>query len=541
MPTSRRTSRLVLAVAAALAAAIPASASATTRYVAPGGTSAGTCPAAAPCSYTYVFKGAGSQAGDTVLLGAGTYDVGSIGLTIDRPLDVAADPAAATRPKVRTTLNNASAVAVMAGGWGSTIDGLDIEATSTVNGNALAVAGKVAVTDVNLSCGYRCVTESSGNARITLEDSHVKMSGGGTDALELANGGTIRRTSIDVTGGGFAGLIQGQGSLVEDSTVTSDSGGLVIGAGSAADPVVVQRVSVRAAGVAVRSAGRSLVRDSLLVSTGWQGVGLDAFGLGKTTARNVTAIALGAQSTGLLAENDYISQTPGTLDALNSIARGTAADVSGTPAKPSSPASVVHIAYSNFHTYGPSTIDHGHRQSAAPGFVDPTSGDYRLAAGSPAIDAGDAAATGIGPTDLAGAARNQGEAPDLGAFESKPVVKPPVKPPVEPPVKPPVKADHTAPVRSKVKLLRARGGRTRIRFVLSERATVRVVVRRRGLKRAQVRTIRKLSVTGRPGANLKKLRRRIGRPGRYSLTLTAIDPTGNRSLRIVRKLRVAAH
>jgi hypothetical protein len=66
MSILRRTSRICV-LAAVLAIAAPAVASAATRYVAPGGVSSGACGAAAPCSYTYVFNGAGSQSGDTVV------------------------------------------------------------------------------------------------------------------------------------------------------------------------------------------------------------------------------------------------------------------------------------------------------------------------------------------------------------------------------------------------------------------------------------------------------------------------------------------
>jgi hypothetical protein len=55
---------------------------------------------------------------------------------------------------------------------------------------------------------------------------------------------------------------------------------------------------------------------------------------------------------------------------------------------------------------------------AAPLFVDATGGDYRLLPGSPAIDAGDNSAI-TATTDLAGNARIQGGAVDMGAYESQ--------------------------------------------------------------------------------------------------------------------------
>lgn len=55
---------------------------------------------------------------------------------------------------------------------------------------------------------------------------------------------------------------------------------------------------------------------------------------------------------------------------------------------------------------------------ADPGFANSGAGDYTLAAGSPAIDAGDGAFLSVAhPLDLAGNARVTGGAPDLGAYE----------------------------------------------------------------------------------------------------------------------------
>jgi hypothetical protein len=52
-----------------------------------------------------------------------------------------------------------------------------------------------------------------------------------------------------------------------------------------------------------------------------------------------------------------------------------------------------------------------------PLFVDASSGDLRLGAGSPAIDKGEIT---IFASDIRGAAVPQGSAPDIGAYESSP-------------------------------------------------------------------------------------------------------------------------
>jgi serine protease len=56
--------------------------------------------------------------------------------------------------------------------------------------------------------------------------------------------------------------------------------------------------------------------------------------------------------------------------------------------------------------------------SADPGFVSPSAGDYRVASGSPGIDAGSDSAPAIQATDLAGNPRIAGAHIDMGAYES---------------------------------------------------------------------------------------------------------------------------
>lgn len=55
-----------------------------------------------------------------------------------------------------------------------------------------------------------------------------------------------------------------------------------------------------------------------------------------------------------------------------------------------------------------------------PKFADPNNGDFRLAADSPAINAGDNSAPGLPMTDLDGHPRVVGSAVDIGAFERQP-------------------------------------------------------------------------------------------------------------------------
>jgi hypothetical protein len=89
--------------------------------------------------------------------------------------------------------------------------------------------------------------------------------------------------------------------------------------------------------------------------------------------------------------------------------------------------------------------------------------------------------------------------------------------PATPRPRPPV-ADTTAPELTRLKALPRR---SRVRFRLSEPATVRIVVRRRG---ARARTV---TVAGRAGANSARVR--IRARGRYRVSAVATDTAGNRS------------
>ena len=518
MSILRRTSRIAV-LAAALAAAVPTVASAATRYVAPGGKSSGTCDAAAPCSYSYVFKSFAAGTGDTVVMKEGTYDIGKVGLTIDRRLDVVADPQAATRPLIRTTLDNATAVHVGVLGWGTTLKGLDIEATSKNGGTALDLAGDATATDLNLTCGERCVKAGTNNSRIVLQDSRVAMSGGGLVAIELDNGGTVRRTAVKVSGGG-SGVFIGPASLLEDTTIDSDGSGAGFFGGT------VQRVAIRSKFTALFVSRTTLVRDALVIATAPYADALETDGT--ATARNVTAVAPATGGAGLSTIPSG-PKTPASIDARNVIARGAGKDVDGYAPSAGGfgcpcPDSTIDIAYSNFRTKGDAVVDHGvagHNQSADPLFVDAPKGDYRLAPGSPAIDAGTLDAS-LGLTDVAGGPRKKGAAPDLGAFETTP---------------PPTPADHTAPLLSKVKV--KRNAPARVTFTLSEKATVKVTIRRK-LKAGKPATVRTLTFAGKKGPNSGRIAKTALQPGRFTVTLIATDAAKNKSTPITRKLLVTA-
>ncbi len=125
-----------------------------------------------------------------------------------------------------------------------------------------------------------------------------------------------------------------------------------------------------------------------------------------------------------------------TVNIKNSIVHGSAAgkDINLVNNDGVGATSVVNIANSNFATYDISGIEasissnsSNGNQSAAPLLVNPAAADFRQAAGSPTIDAGDAAAA-VGALDVLGAARVLGATVDIGASEYVPPATTPVAP-----------------------------------------------------------------------------------------------------------------
>jgi hypothetical protein len=178
--------------------------------------------------------------------------------------------------------------------------------------------------------------------------------------------------------------------------------------------------------VGPNSLGIELAQDCIVRDTVVRALGTEAFGVFAGTfdepstgfLRNVTAIASGLDSIGLLSEFTGASGSY-TLDANNVIAGGELSDLD-TAAQATASANIV-VSHSNFDLAAPgaSVIDAGGNESAPPLFVDAAGGNYREAPGSPTIDAG----TGdllLGALDPDGLPRTVGPAPDIGAFEFAP-------------------------------------------------------------------------------------------------------------------------
>jgi hypothetical protein len=228
-----------------------------------------------------------------------------------------------------------------------------------------------------------------------------------------------------VATGANATLALGEGSLVADLDLTyNGSGGtsaLLVGPGSA-----VERVIARSNATSAISTHGSMIRDSALFATGPSGAPLYLQGPGNSILRNVTAIATGANSSGISVRTT--TATPATVSIRNTIARGAENDIYAE----SGPAGSidVDIDYSNVRFgmivgagAGSTGIITGpHLQdgnTVVPLFANLAAGDVHQLAGSPTIDAG-VADGALGPFDFDAGARTVGAAPDIGADEYAP-------------------------------------------------------------------------------------------------------------------------
>ena len=194
------------------------------------------------------------------------------------------------------------------------------------------------------------------------------------------------------------------------------------GATGIGEELVVHSFATGSGSAACRLKSATL-RDSIcwIASPDDHGVGVTSGGAGtfSATVRNVTAVATGASSFGMLVGGFGTNQT---ADAVNLIADGTSADVIAT-AGPSSTATAT-LSYSNYATEsepnaGTSVTNPGtnNNQIAPPSFVDFAGGNFHQAAGSPTIDAGNSAAASLGAFDIDDELRLHGSSVDIGADE----------------------------------------------------------------------------------------------------------------------------
>ena len=149
--------------------------------------------------------------------------------------------------------------------------------------------------------------------------------------------------------------------------------------------------------------------------------------------RNVTAVTTAQSGEGVRV---VVSSQASAMTLSNTIARGTTADLVALAglAGGNATMTVNHSNWNSQSTMGAgtprivATIGNQFGPTAAvPRFVDAVAGDYRIAAGSPTIDAG-ATDPLNGPLALGGDPRRVGAATDIGAYEFVPPPPPPAPP-----------------------------------------------------------------------------------------------------------------
>ena len=164
------------------------------------------------------------------------------------------------------------------------------------------------------------------------------------------------------------------------------------------------------------------MRDLLCVSSAAGGAALEdswGGGTGVLTLRNVTAIATGAGSYGILA-NSTSNDTNLDISARNVIASGVLADIGSGETGTNSESDVI-LSYSNYdkvEELGGGNVSNvgsvSTNQTALPIFLDATL--YHQAQNSPTVDKG-TTDVNVGTADLDGQPRRLGAAPDIGADE----------------------------------------------------------------------------------------------------------------------------
>lgn len=437
-------------------------------------------------------------------------------------------------------------------------------------GTVLTTTSTANIFVVNLAFGSRSSTTMR-NLRIVVPESLPDGLGAGLQAkdaivenvaIEVRNPGsdaapslmgttTVRDSRIYSTGDGviqtgikgYAGL--GPGSLtIERTTITGAR--YAIWTPTAAVPVFVRRSTILDpvyAGVTVRDGGFVVVENTVVRTAG--GIPLDVTSHDGSppiaTLRNSTLVRTGGDD--FPAVRVSVINTPGNastnVQVSSTIAHGflTAYDRQAPVSGAVGDANLT-ISHSNIAATGMSSGDGAATLTsniyADPLFVSGT--DYRLRAGSPSIDSGNPSA--IDPQiDFDGLSRpfdgdGDGVARrDQGAYEYRPSV------PSDPvggggPSTPrtPTAKDSTPPRISKLRLLRQPSARRvgRLSLTLSERARV-VVTLKRIRKGAKARGIRQAFKSAPAGERVLRLAKRNLRPGRYRLTVVAIDAAGQPS------------
>jgi hypothetical protein len=374
------------------------------------------CPAGAANENTIAHAVANGNPGDTILIGPGTFD---------ESVSDNGTPYHFVGEGVGQTVIQGQGSPAMVVSSGSSVSNLSIDLYGANGETGLSLAG-IATGVVVTATEQLSATNPIG----------VDLNGG-----TFAHGAvTLPLTGTDQQ---FYGGVEGSGS-VSDSSITAPVGITGEQANLGAMPTVDRDTITANEGVVDESAvtiDDSLIRTVAEPSVPDVGIGMDPNVLfGAITARHVTVIGSGAAgSTGVSAHSDAVVGSVATNVTLgSSIIRGYASSISANATAVIGTATTsvtldhsfydpttTHISDSPPTATATITPDSG-SGNHDPLFVDAAAGDYHLQAGSPAIDAGAAPASGESTTDLDGNLRSvaghsgDGAVGDIGAYEFQP-------------------------------------------------------------------------------------------------------------------------
>lgn len=249
----------------------------------------------------------------------------------------------------------------------------------------------------------------------------------------LSGGATLAASTVIVFGGSgiAAGSIGGEGTIV-DSTLTAPSGGVAVDGGGR---LTLVRDTLVSRNGAIAYDGAITLADTVIDGRGGGGgssVGLASLGVGESaaiTAERVTIVGSDATKTSTVGAYAVANGAgSSTIEIRDSVIAGIGLPLyRGADATSRANLVAAYVARGDnlaVADVGPGAFTDVHRLGAPTGFADAGAGDFRLAAGSPLIDAGDpAAAAPAGATDRDGAPRlDDGDGDcvarhDVGAYE----------------------------------------------------------------------------------------------------------------------------
>jgi PKD domain len=380
-------------VAGGCALAFPSGAEATTFCVSrPTCVSAGGTP---ELDIQSAFNAANSDAAppSTVEIGPGTYGIGSL------------------------VFNKSSQLTVIGAGRGATI------LTTSTGGIALTGNSGDLITSLSLHGTSAAASQLLTLGGGTADGVDISLDAPGSDVVAVFGSGTVKRSSVTVTGNALATAIGFEvgPTTVEDTTLTAPEG--LTSAGF----TTMRRDRVIASNIGADCHSTCRFEDSLISMAAGSSDGLliDCLGATADLAGNNLTIVGPASASVAARCGPGTGTATATIDS--SILRGATAHALQASTTGVSSHAEIDPTYDD---YDPSTdlvsgpgaalTDPGTGSvHADPRFVDDAGGDYRIRFDSPALDAGNPAALGLldSSTDLLGQPRVVGGRRDIGALE----------------------------------------------------------------------------------------------------------------------------